>query len=170
MRLPTLFFAFAASAALLSACGKPASTDSASTTTPSAETPVATPAELTLAQKTAILATLPKAYQMADLENGQAKVALCKSCHSLIQGGAAMTGPNLWGVFGRKAGSVADFAYSAGLKASGVVWNAQTLDTWLTNPSAMVAGTKMIYLGITDAKDRRDVIAYLKISTTAPAK
>ncbi len=165
MRLLFTVLALAASAALVSACGRPAST-----TTPSAETPVATPAELTPAQKTAILATLPIAYQKADLENGQAKVALCKSCHSLIQGGATMTGPNLWGVFGRKAGSVADYDYSAGLKASGVVWNAQTLDKWLTNPSAMVAGTKMIYLGIADATDRRDVIAYLKVSTTAPAK
>jgi cytochrome c len=121
------------------------------------------------ARRKALLAALPAAYQTADLDNGQAKFALCQSCHTVAQGGTAMTGPNLWGVFGRKAGSAPGFTYSDGLKASGIVWDAASLDKWITNPRGDVAGTKMTYLGMESAKDRADTIAYLKTVTTAPA-
>ena len=156
-------------AALLAACGKSASTDQASTppTPPAADTAPPAPAAPTSAQAKAVLATLPAAYRGADLDNGQAKFALCKSCHSAGQGGGNMVGPNLFGVFGRKAGSVADFSYSAELKASGIVWDADKIDQWIKGPSAMIPGTKMTYLGMSDAKDRIDVVAYLKVATSA---
>ena len=157
-------------AALLAACGKPASTDQASTTAPpppAAATAPTAPAAATPAQTKAVLATLPTAYQAADLDNGQAKFALCKSCHSVAKGGGNMVGPNLFDVFGRKAGAVADFNYSDGLKASGVVWDADKLNQWIKGPSAMIPGTKMTYLGMSDPKDRTDVVAYLKVATTA---
>ena len=163
-------FAVLTAAALLAACGKPASTDQASTAAPpppataTASTAAAAPVS---AQTKAVLATLPAAYQSADLDNGQAKFALCKSCHSVAKGGGNMVGPNLFGVFGRKAGGVADFSYSDGLKASGVVWDADTINQWIKGPSAMIPGTKMTYLGMSDAKDRTDVVAYLKVATTA---
>jgi cytochrome c len=69
-------------------------------------------------------------------------------------------GPKHRGVFGRRAGSVADYAYSAALKASGLTWDSATLDHWLANPSQLVPGTKM-YFKIDDAKSRADIIAYL---------
>jgi cytochrome c len=82
----------------------------------------------------------------------------CGACHSLD---ANRVGPRHRGVFGRKAGSVPDFHYTAALKASGIVWNAQTLDRWLTNPQALAPGTAMGFrLG--DPAKRADVIAYLK--------
>ena len=158
----------------LVACGKPAtqsdqSASSANTPASSeAAAPAATPAGPTDAQKKAMLATLPAAYQAADLENGQAKFALCQSCHTVVQGGPAMTGPNLWGIFGRKAGSSPDFSYSDGMKAYGIVWDADHLEKWITNPRAVIAGTKMTYLGMENPKDRIDTIAYLKTVTTAP--
>ena len=65
------------------------------------------------------------------------------------------------GIFGRQAGSVPDYTYSAALKNSGLTWDETALDRWLTNPSALVPGTKMFFK-IDDAQTRMDIIAYLK--------
>ena len=70
-------------------------------------------------------------------------------------------GPRHRGVVGRRAGSVADYNYSAALKNSGLTWDEATLDRWLTNPSALVPGTKMFFK-LDSPQDRADVIAYLK--------
>jgi cytochrome c len=82
----------------------------------------------------------------------------CGACHSLD---ANRIGPKHRNLFGRKAGSIADFHYTSALKQSGIVWNAQTLDRWLQNPVAMVPGTAM-GIRLTSAPDRADVIAYLR--------
>jgi cytochrome c len=79
-------------------------------------------------------------------------------CHSLDKN---EVGPRHRGVFGRKAGSLADYDYSAALKASNIVWNEAALDKWLTDPQALVPGTKMTF-SVDDAQDRADVIAFLK--------
>jgi cytochrome c len=129
--------------------------------------PTALPAPPEDAGTKAILATLPAAYQNADLENGQSNLALCKACHTLNQGAQAAVGPNLWGVFGRKAGSQPGFHYSDGMKRLNVVWDADRLNTWITRPSAMVSGTRMSYIGMESAKDRIDLVAALKVATTA---
>jgi cytochrome c len=76
-----------------------------------------------------------------------------------------MTGPNLYGVFGRKAASVPGFSYSDPLKAAGWKWDAQHIDTWITDPKADLPGTKMTFAGLKDPKDRTDVIAYLMVNT-----
>ena len=70
-------------------------------------------------------------------------------------------GPRHRGVVGRRAGSVADYNYSAALKSSGLTWDEATLDRWLTNPSALVPGTKMFFK-LDSPQDRADVIAYLE--------
>ncbi len=157
-------------AVVLVACGKNAggasqSASSTNETVSSAAAPPA-PAAPTDAQKKKALAPLPAAYQNADLDNGQAKFALCKSCHTATRDGANMTGPNLYDVFGRRAGTLPGFAYSDALKVSKIVWSADTLDKWIQNPRADVAGTKMTYLGMENPKDRADLIAYLKVVTT----
>ena len=76
-----------------------------------------------------------------------------------------MTGPNLHGVFGRKAASIAGFNYSDALKASGWTWDAAHVDTWITDPKAALPGAKMTFAGLKDPKDRTDLIAYLMIRT-----
>ncbi|HEY2483441.1 MAG TPA: cytochrome c family protein, partial [Caulobacteraceae bacterium] len=76
--------------------------------------------------------------------------------------------PDLYAVFGRKAGTSPGFAYSDGLKALGITWDAASLDKWIANPRAMVPGTKMTYIGLSDPKDRTDLIAYLKTVTSPP--
>ena len=120
----------------------------ASTTT---SAPVGAPPELTDVQKKALVAELPAAYQSADLSNGEAKFAICRSCHTLPEGGEDMTGPNLWGIFGRKAGSKSGFTYSDELKNAGWAWDADRIDKWITNPHAVLPDTKMTFIGMPNA-------------------
>lgn len=124
------------------------------------------------AEKTARLAALPAPYNQADLENGRRVFARCRSCHTITEGGPNMTGPNLYGVFGRTAGSQPKFSYSTAVKEAGFTWDADHLDHWLENPRTFLRGTKMSFPGLPDATDRRDVIAYLKVETgyTPPAQ
>jgi cytochrome c len=70
-------------------------------------------------------------------------------------------GPRLAEVYGRKAGSVAGFTYSAGLKKSGVTWDEATLEKWLSDPDRMVPDNNMSF-SVPKATERQDLIAYLK--------
>lgn len=99
-----------------------------------------------------------------DAEAGKAvfKKHLCFGCHKLKPGKHGV-GPSLAGVVGRKAGEAEGYKYSKALKESGIVWNEENLDKWLQGPKKMVKGTKMILAKpVKDAKDRADLIAYLK--------
>lgn len=94
-----------------------------------------------------------------EVHAGQAIYARCAACHSLTYN---RTGPKHCGLFGRRAGSLADFQYSEAMKHSGIVWNEKTLDQFLANPMKRVPGTAMGYAGIPDPKERHALIAYLK--------
>lgn len=145
---------------LAAACGKKeAAVMPADTSVPTAE---AAPAALTGEQK-ALLASLPAPYNAADPEAGKRQFGQCRSCHSVTQGGPNMTGPNLWGVVGRKAATEAGYSYSDGLKAATWSWDAQKLDEWIKNPRGMVPDTKMTFLGVKDDKKRADIVAFLKL-------
>jgi cytochrome c len=84
----------------------------------------------------------------------------CGDCHSPKEG-KAKKGPPLFGVNGRKAGTVADFAYSDPMKQSGITWTPDKIDAYITRPKKLVPGGKMKYDGLDDAAARADVIAYL---------
>jgi cytochrome c len=163
MRLGPILAATAL-ATLAAACNK-SSTTSAPPPSSEAAAPAAAPAPTSEdAQKA--LAALPAPYNTADLANGEGKFALCKSCHTLNEGGANMTGPNLYGIVGAKAGEGRnDFKFSDALKAANITWTPDKLDAWITKPAALVPGTKMTFAGLNDAKDRTDVIAYLMVQT-----
>jgi cytochrome c len=121
--------------------------------------------ELTPAQKATLLAALPAPYNQGDLDNGRRVFARCRSCHTVTEGGPNMTGPNLYGVFGRQAGGMEGYNYSPAMKAAGFVWDAEKLDHWLENPRTFLQGTKMTFAGLPEGVDRRDVIAWLKVET-----
>jgi cytochrome c len=112
-----------------------------------------------------IAGTLIAAASLAAVNNlvgdpgrGKALYQACEACHSIDENDL---GPRHRGVVGRRAGSVEDYAYSTALKNSGLTWDEPTLDRWLTNPSALVPGTKMFFQ-IGDAQSRADLIAYLR--------
>lgn len=98
------------------------------------------------------------ALAAGDRAHGEIIYQGCQDCHSFDTNDI---GPMHRGVFGRKAGTVPDYNYSAALKSSGLTWNEQTLDRWLTDPQRLVPGAKMFY-HLEAAKDRADVIEYLK--------
>jgi cytochrome c len=99
-----------------------------------------------------------QAFAAGDASHGEELYQGCQDCHSFDTNDV---GPKHRGVFGRKAGSIPDYGYSAALKNSGVTWTADTLDQWLSNPQKFVPGSKMFY-HLDNAKDRADVIEYLK--------
>ena len=92
----------------------------------------------------------------------------CAACHSIAQGGANKIGPALWGVLGRKAGSVSDYKYSKAMIAYGKPWSFEEMDGFLIKPKEWVKGTKMAFAGIKDAKDRAAVILYMNENTDKP--
>jgi len=117
------------------------------------------------AEQQALLAALPAPYNTADLENGRRQFGLCRSCHTVVEGGPNMTGPNLHGVFGRPAGAVEGYRYSDALQNADFVWDAERLDAWLANPRTYLPGNRMTFVGLDDPKKRIDLIAYLKVES-----
>ena len=96
-----------------------------------------------------------------DAEAGKNVFKKCHACHNIGEGAKNSVGPELNGVVGRKAGSAEGYAYSDANKGSGITWDAATLEVYLKDPKAKVPGTKMMFPGLPNDKDRADVIAYL---------
>ena len=138
---------------VLCACGgKETPTEGTSTETSSVESPAGGTADdadsLVAATKEEAAEAVPAAF------------AQCKACHS-TEPGKMMIGPSLAGIAGKQAGSVPGFTYSGAMKASGLTWDAATLDKYLADPKGVVPGTKMAFVGLKDEAKRKEVVDYL---------
>ena len=104
--------------------------------------------------------TLPL-YTEGDADNGALIYQdACGQCHQLNPG-LNKKGPQLMNIYGAKAAELADYTYSEGLKTSGWVWNAETLDTYIADAEKAMPDSKMLSDPMPDAQERTDVIAYL---------
>jgi len=92
----------------------------------------------------------------------------CAACHSIAQGGGNKIGPALWGVLGRKAGSIVDYKYSKAMAAYGKPWSLKEIDGFLLKPKEWIKGTKMSFAGLKKAKERAAVILYMNENTDNP--
>ncbi len=96
---------------------------------------------------------------------GERAFQKCYSCHSVDPNEKELSGPNLAGVVGRRAGSLANFKYSPAMKkagADGAVWTEETLDRYLADPLEMIPETTMSFPGVRNADERRAIIGYLR--------
>jgi cytochrome c len=132
--------------------------------------PVPAPASRPSASRLVFLSTLlAAAFVLAgcapsgtDAATGQKLFAQCASCHAIGPNARGGYAPELNNLFGRRAGSTPDFAYSPAMKASGIVWNDRTLATFLHDPGKLVPGTKMSFWGIGDERQIKALLAYLR--------
>jgi len=92
----------------------------------------------------------------------------CSTCHSVNEGGANKIGPALWGVLGRKAGSLSDYKYSKAMTAYGKSWSFEEMNGFLIKPKDWIKGTKMSFAGLKNAKERAAVILYMNENTNNP--
>jgi cytochrome c len=117
-----------------------------------------------------VVALYGPALAEGDTAKGKAAFAKCAICHQVGPGAKTVVGPELNGIVGRKAASVADYPYSAGMKKlgdSGWVWTEENIDKWIADPKALIPDSPMAlaFQGVPDAAERADIIAYLKTQT-----
>jgi cytochrome c len=93
---------------------------------------------------------------------------LCGGCHQVGESARPGFGPQLNGIFGRPAGTSANYVYSDAMKNAGLTWNRQTLTAYLKDPKAVVPGTRMIFWGLSDEEKIDDLLAYLQTFAQQP--
>jgi cytochrome c len=104
----------------------------------------------------------------ADASAGERAFRRCGSCHTVEKGGPNKIGPNLYNIVGSAKGAASGFAYSDAIKAMGGEWTYADLNAFLAKPKDFLAGTKMNFNGISNVKDRANVIAYLRANADTP--
>lgn len=140
--------------ALLAACGGSGSQDKEAPAAPEAAPAVETPVVPAASPSADAAAATPVAGA------APAEFMVCKTCHA-VEAGKNGVGPTLAGIVGSLAGEVPNYAFSPALKASGITWDREKLDTWLQGPGKMVPGTKMV-ITVPDAAKRKAIIDYLE--------
>jgi cytochrome c len=109
----------------------------------------------------AVAGMLASQAQAADAKHGASVFQRCAICHSNTKGAAAKIGPNLFGVMGRKAGTMPNFSYSSAMKNSGITWTPEKLQAYIQHPQQVVPGNRMAFAGVSSKADDADLVAYL---------
>ena len=104
----------------------------------------------------------------ASISDGKKIFKKCAACHSIEKGKGNKIGPALWGILGRKAGSISDYKYSKALMAHAKVWSYEEMNGFLLKPSKWVPRTKMAFAGLRSEKDRASVILYMNSQSDNP--
>ena len=105
---------------------------------------------------------------MGDMAHGEKVFKKCTACHMIAADGKNKIGPNLWGVIGRKAGSITDYKYSKAMVAYAKEWTFEEMNSYLIKPQAYIKGTKMAFAGLRKEKDRASVILYMNSKSASP--
>ena len=105
---------------------------------------------------------------LGSIDHGKTVFKKCAACHSASKGGGNKIGPALWGIIGRKAGSIGDYKYSKAMSGFGKTWDFEAVNTFLIKPKDYVKGTKMAYAGLKKEKDRASIILYLNEQSDSP--
>ena len=109
-----------------------------------------------------------KLLASANVTDGEKVFKKCAACHSIAKGGSNKIGPALWGVLGRKAGSVADYKYSKALISHGKSWSFEEMNGFLIKPKEWIKGSKMAFAGLKKETDRAAVIRYMNEKSDSP--
>jgi cytochrome c len=117
---------------------------------------------LPLVLVTTIASAIAAPASAQDVEAGRMVFNKCRPCHQIGEGAKNLVGPELNGLIGRKAGSVAGYQYSEANKNSGIAWDEATFKDYIKNPKQKIPNTKMVFAGIHDEKDIEDLLAFLK--------
>jgi len=107
-------------------------------------------------------------FASTSVEDGAKVFKKCAACHSIAEGGANKIGPALWGVLGRKVGSLSDYKYSKAMAAHGKLWSFEEMNGFLIKPKDWIKGTKMSFAGLKNAKERAAVILYMNENSNNP--
>jgi cytochrome c len=116
------------------------------------------------------VAEVPIAALLATADPGKGADVFkkCSACHTINQGGANGTGPNIWGIMGKPVAAVAGYSYSPALKGKGGTWTWEAMDAWVKSPRTFAEGTKMTFAGLGKPEDRANLLAYLNSQGASP--
>jgi len=112
-----------------------------------------------------LVAAASAARAAGDPEAGRRVFGRCHNCHSVDPKNDRMVGPNLHGLFGRRAGSLAGFHYSDAMRGAGFVWSEETLPVYIRDPQALVPDNRMMFPGLRSTREIEDLVAYLRAAT-----
>lgn len=118
-----------------------------------------------IASAALLILLTPMAHAEGNPAVGKRIFGRCHGCHSVDPANDRMVGPNLHGLFGRPAGSLARFNYSDAMRQAGFVWSEETLHKYILDPKRLVPDNRMVFPGIRNEKEVDDLVAYLKAAT-----